>query len=526
MLRAFPIFAWMTGAVKCNHDKAPTKKMMECCEYNIRNELEIIKPDLIISVGKGPAGLFNLSGKQTEIQSGVFAVTGVKDCNPYLIITPPLDKVTDDPNAEEAFLASFRKVKTLLFDNQEAVFNYGMFESAAEFSEWVDKAIAEPSLVFAADIETTTLNPYAPDAKVRSIAFSWQKNVGRCVPFENDPEGYLPVLKRFLETPTVQTVWHNAPFDVPYLRVQLGIKVAKIVGDTQLMAYLLDPRKGVYGYGLKPLAQEYTNLGKYDEKVKDQGFADVKMEDLATYNIADVDSTYQIFRIFHKELARLKMLDMLTVINEGLKVIVEFHTNGVLIDKEWLTANVPRLEAVNEKYLAELNSHAHRVVDWNSNPDLAKFFFDELKLTNPFGQDDRSTGDEILLRWEHPVAVALRKYRTSSKILNTYFNGYFAKTDADGRIRGRFNLQGTATGRMSSTDPNFQNIMGSFNKRDPWYADLKDFKVKNVIVPERGWTMVQADYQADWSALNLSKSVNTLAHDGEGNTELGFIGRV
>lgn len=496
-------YVFYTSAVKCLHNKTPTKKMMEWCESRLKEEIMAVKPNIIISLGKGPATIFNVSGAIDKVRTGVYDVTGIPGVEAKLIITRPVEKILEDPSYLTEFMSDFKKAEK--FSDPESAkkidLHYEMFETVAEFQDWASRTIeyakkirAEGKrLVIASDIETTGLDPRAANAKVRTIAFAWSAGKGKCLPYEIDREGFRPILEQLFMCMEIDWVFHNAVFDLSYLRVVENLIVANLVGDTMLMAYLLDPTRGVYGYGLKPLAQEHTDLGAYDTDVKNESWEEVSLEVLAPYNVCDVDATWRLYKMFYATLRQLNMLNANIVITTAVRVISDMQINGVNIDTEFVNASIPQMEALVARYEEELEALAGEKVDWNSPKELGKFMYETLGYKDPYGRGERPTGDDALDRIDTPFTRTMQKYRKAFKLLSVYFKGYFGKVHDDSRLRARYNLTGTQTGRLSSSDPNFQNLPRGLGKDDICYNDMKTFKVKNAITARPGWRLVAAD---------------------------------
>jgi DNA polymerase-1 len=292
------------------------------------------------------------------------------------------------------------------------------------------------------------------------------------------------------------------------MRVVHGIIVNRLVADTMLMSYSLDPTRGKYGYGLKPLSQEHTDLGAYETEVKEleddvdedgvvikTKWEKIDMLTLATYNICDCDATLQIYKKFAKQLAEYNMNGVTELMAEAIHVICDLQINGVLIDQEFVKDTIPKLESLLEGYDAQLTELAGGRYDWNSPKELGKLLYELLEYKNPYGanSDTYPTDDEALDRINTPFTAVMRKYRKTSKLCNTYFKGYFSKVEHDGRLRANYWLNSTETGRLSSDEPNLQNLPRTMSEDDVGYYDLVEYKVKNAIIAPMGWTLVQAD---------------------------------
>ncbi|MDD2231177.1 MAG: DNA polymerase, partial [Candidatus Cloacimonetes bacterium] len=464
---------YIMPVVKCLHNKTPTKLMIESCESRLRIDIESLKPDVIVCLGKGPATLFNISGQIDKIKGGAFDVVGLAGVNAKLIITQPIDKVVGDISLRSEFFSDFKKAERFCSKVEiVAPEKYNLCETPEEFNTWVEKVIKNSDkFVIAADIETNGRDMHSTRAKMRSISFSWAKGYALCVPFEDDPEGYLPGL-RLLFSSNVRFIFHNGVFDMSFLKVVYGIVVANFIADTMLQAYLLSPGKGKYGYGLKPLSLEHTDLGAYATEMHDveddedhettgmNKWEKVPMLTLATYNCCDTDATLQIYKKFWAELVALKMTAASDLLAEATYVVCDLQINGVLLDREFIAETTPKLEALLVGYEEELVKLAGAKYDWNSPKELGKLLYEVLGYANPYGPGvpGYPTDDEALDRINTPFTSMLRKHRKCSKLCNTYFKGYFSKVESDGRLRANYWLCSTATGRTSSEDPNLQNL--------------------------------------------------------------------
>ena len=195
-----------------------------------------------------------------------------------------------------------------------------------------------------------------------------------------------------------------------------------------------------------------------------------------------------------KELAEQKMLAANLLIANAVPVICDLQINGVQIDQEFVTETIPKMEALVAGYQKNLEVLAGGVYDWNSPKELDKLLYDVMKYPRPaYSFKDTATDEEALSVLNTPLTQELIKHRKASKLLGTYFQGYFSKVGADGRLRAEYNLHGTRTGRLSSDTPNLQNLSRGLSKDDIGYEDFGAFKVKNAIVARPGWVLVSAD---------------------------------
>lgn len=501
---------FVTVLTRCTAIKPPTKNAVVGCEEYLRKQIEICQPKVIVALGRQVAGVFNVSGSLDSLRNQVYDITGFEFGNPKLIVTYDLDKVASDYSYARSFKSDVNKAHRIATTGGEVTYDYQMFESAEEFGEWVDVALKNfnGKIVMSTDIETTGLDPWAEDAKLRTIAFSWAERKAKCVPYEQDPEGYKPHLKRLLES-DIRFTLHNATFDMGYLKVVTGINIKHIAGDTMVMCYLLDPLRG--RIGLKGLAQEYTELGAYDTEVKAGGFATVDILTLSKYNCADVDCTKRLYTMFEKEITTLGMGAIHRVLSDFNHVLVDMFISGTLIDVEYVEQAKAELGELIEGYTKELKELAGGEYLWNSPADIGNILSNVLDIKVPKSDsfadaksdsvdtDDNALDIAQLVCLEngndtgYKFIEVLRKYRKAFKLSETYFSGYFSKIGHDNRLRARYHLTRTKTGRLSSSDPNWQNLPRKMGKGDVGYDELNKFSVKDAIKAPEGWTIISAD---------------------------------
>ena len=526
----------------------PTKNSVVCCQRYLREDLAEIAPDVIICLGKHAAIPFGLDGKESELLNRVYEVAPIRARNKEtggttlldnahparLVVTYMPDKFVEDYKLRSSVEATFRQAERLMQGaTSKPPDRYYLIESPEEFEEWVDRHITDKrlnKLVHAFDIETNgrELHPKTDFSaqhppRLRCVSFSWAPGTAICVPYEDDPEKYHPILKKFMES-DVQFIGHNVSYDYFFLRLVNKILTKRLVGDTMLMASMLNPGKGKYGYGLKPLAAELTDLGGYETDMKsipdtvdpenpkhilETKWEKVEMEVMAPYNCADADATLQIYHIFYNIMKERNMLVAHWIMSNALIPVGEMEHNGFLIDTEWVANSTATIENHVKNFVKEMRDaigmrEDEPDYDWQSPCQLGLLLYNVLKYPVPTvsifeGDDDAGTvsyptNDEALSIINTPFTQAVRKYRRATKLLSTYFKGYLVNHGLDKRLRADFNLVGTITGRLSSSgDANLQNIPSGMAHTDPGYEELHDFKAKKAFIPRPGWKIVNAD---------------------------------
>lgn len=286
----------------------------------------------------------------------------------------------------------------------------------------------------------------------------------------------------------------NLKFDRAVLR-QAGIEVEGIVFDSLLAAQLLDPGRGA-SHRLDDLAVRYLGapLIPYEEVAGGGRTLDlVPVEQVARYAVEDAVAALRLTGVLGEELRRHDLLELLETIEAPLvPVLEEMEARGVRIDCDLLAGMSARMEGQLAALERECHALAGRPFNINSPPQLRVLLFEELKL-QPTGRRtektrEHSTGSETLeaLAGVHPLPAKILEYRELAKLKSTYVDALPRLVDPrDGRVHTVFHQLGAATGRLSSSDPNLQNIP----VRTP-----SGREIRRAFVPEPGWVLLSADY--------------------------------
>ena len=274
--------------------------------------------------------------------------------------------------------------------------------------------------------------------------------------------------------------------------------------DTALMAYLLNPLKDTYQYD--DIARDFLGM-LVKSRVDIMGKALYEESDKAY--ICDCYNAYTAARAYKVLEQRLEDEDMAGLYENIEKPLVyalkEMESNGILVDKEGLIAYGDMLKeriAVVEKEVYELAGTQFNI---NSPKQLGEVLFGQMGL--PGGKrTGYSTSADVLekLAPEHPVVGKVLEYRQLTKLNSTYADGLLQYIGEDGRIHGKFNQTITATGRISSTEPNLQNI--------PIRMELGS-RIRQVFIPKPGFVFLDSDYsQIELRILaHMSEDENLIA---------------
>lgn len=343
------------------------------------------------------------------------------------------------------------------------------------------------------DIETTQLEEWDEGAEIVSIAFSWKEGHGAFVPIYHKStnrrwaDAALRYLKPVLERPDAKYIGHNGKFDCKWLASK-GVN-AQLTFDTMLAAHILDENRLK---GLKPLSQILLGVHAYDvgDDIKDA--YNMPLRRLAVYNVKDTDYTLRLYHRFKAELkeqprlARVFAKLMMPASNTLTKVEVE----GIWVDKKRLRKMTIKAGEEREKVMKKLLKYVPKkkraTINFNSPQQLGKWLFGDLGL-NPIkktksGKSD-STDESVMLALakDHPAPQLLLKYRMWTKRLNTYLGPWEEKRDKRSRIHTTYKLFGTVTGRLSSVEPNLQQVP-------------RESTMRTVFGAPPGWVFVKGDY--------------------------------
>lgn len=329
------------------------------------------------------------------------------------------------------------------------------------------KLLLQKSVCF--DTETTSLNTF--EAQLVGISFSFEKAKGYYVPFPESQEETQIILNKFLpffESTTIEKIGQNLKYDLKVLK-NYNIEVAGPLFDTMIAHYLINPDMR---HNMNILAETYLNyqpisieslIGK---KGKNQGsMRDISLEEQTEYAVEDADITWQLKQVFEKELAKNNLTDLFHKIEVPLiSVLVKMEYEGINIDVDFLKS---LSEELNKDILdLEREIYAEAKTDFNlaSPKQLGVVLFEELKLIDKpkkTKSGQYATGEEILskLAPKHEIVANILTWRGLIKLKNTYVDALPNEVNKKtGRIHTTYSQTVAATGRLSSNNPNLQNI--------------------------------------------------------------------
>lgn len=393
----------------------------------------------------------------------------------------------------KSFLAQMVSKPTL----REEHANYHLIDTYEKFTDFLPELKKQEG--FALDLETTSLAPV--DAEIVGLSFSWKEKEAYYLPVKA-PQGqaFLDVkkvineLKPILENVEIKKIGQNLKYDFMVLK-NYGIDLQGIGFDSMVASYLLNPtrlRHNLDDLAMDFLSYETIPIIELIGQGKNQITMDkVPVEKVYPYACQDADIAYRLAVLLQQRLIESGMLELFQDVELPLiKVLGEMEWNGICLKNDVLQTMSSQLT----RQMSELEKHIYEVAgeefNINSPKQLSVILFDKLGLPRlrriKTGSSTISTVLMELAR-KHELPALIIEYRQLSKLKSTYVDALPTMVNKKtGKIHASFNQTVTATGRLSSSDPNLQNI--------PIRTDLGK-QIRSAFVPaEQGNVFLAADY--------------------------------
>ncbi len=385
---------------------------------------------------------------------------------------------------------------------------YRLVETAAEAAELAERARRERRVSL--DTEATSLDPIRADLVGMSLAFA--PGEAYYLPFAHRRPGELELddrrlfnlpplgspemrpLVAMLEDPAVAKVGQNLKYDLLVLR-RAGVTLRGIAFDTMIASYVLDP--GRREHGLDSLALQYLDhrTTTYEElcgKGKNEiPFAEVALDRARDYACEDADIALRLERLFAEDLERYALTDLFRRIEMPLvQVLAEMEWAGIRIDPAFFEELSRRLTRELGLIEEDIYKEAGGEFNINSTPQLRTVLFEKLELpvvrrTKTGPSTDASVLEELAAQG-HALPRLILEYRQLDKLKGTYVDALpLLVNPQTGRIHTSFNQTVAATGRLSSSDPNLQNI--------PIRTEI-GAEIRKGFIPAEGCVFLAADY--------------------------------
>ena len=372
--------------------------------------------------------------------------------------------------------------------------NYQLIDTEEKRREIIQKLLT--SKILSLDTETTGTEPM--DAELVGMSFSIAENEAFYVPVPSDRDEALKIVKEFrpvFENENSLKVGQNIKYDMIVLQNYSAVVKGPLF-DTMIAHYVLQPE---LRHGMDYLAEIYLHYQTIhiDELIGPKGknqknMRDLDPKDVYLYACEDADITLKLKNVLEKELKENDAERLFYDIEMPLvPVLVNIERNGVLLDTEALQQSSAHFTAQMEQIEKEIYELAGETFNIASPKQVGEVLFDKLKIIEKAKKTKTGqyvTSEEVLesLRHKHPVVEKILEHRGLKKLLGTYIDALpLLINPRTGRVHTSFNQTVTATGRLSSSNPNLQNIP---------IRDENGKEIRKAFIPDEGCLFFSADY--------------------------------
>ena len=423
-----------------------------------------------VSSNKRPvqASLFDTSSNQRPVQTSLF-------------------DTSSNEREETNFYTAQETIKT-------TPHKYLLLDSASDIYDLIEKIKSKKQVTF--DTETTGVDSLT--AELVGMSFALQEGEAYFISIPSNREeavkkaGYF---REILESSDILKTGQNIKFDANVIR-KYGIRLAGPIFDTLVAHYLLNPESR---HNLNYLSETYLNyrMIHIEELIGAKGknqlnMRQVAIDTLVDYACEDADITLRLKSVLEQQIAKNNFTELLYNIELPLvEVLADMEEAGVRLDTMALKQSSNELT----RYLQEIEQSVYEMagVEFNiSSPKMVgEVLFDRLKIvdkTKKTKTGQYTTGEEVLenLKSKHPVVEKILEYRKIKKLLSTYIDALPSLiSPVDGKVHTTYNQTVTATGRLSSTNPNLQNIP---------IRDEEGKEIRKAFIPDEGCLFMSADY--------------------------------
>ncbi|MBQ3629134.1 MAG: DNA polymerase I [Bacteroidaceae bacterium] len=384
--------------------------------------------------------------------------------------------------------------KTILRGLESTPHDYKLIETEEDIEEICQKFLSEKNL----SLDTETTSTDAMSAELVGLSFSVKENEAYYVPIPSEREEALRILEKFKKVyadESILKIGQNLKYDITVL-ANYGIEVKGEMFDTMIAHYVLHPE---LRHNMDYLAEIYLNYKTIhiDELIGPRGKNQKSMRDLQPtevyeYAAEDADITLQLYKVLNEELQREGLFDLFHNIEMPLMpVLARMEQNGVMIDTESLKQTSLDFSQKMDEIEKEIHEMAGEKFNISSPRQVGDILFGKLKIIEKAKKTKTGqyvTSEEVLqnLRSRHPIVEKILDYRGYKKLLSTYIDNLPELINPKtGHIHTSYNQAVTATGRLSSSNPNLQNIP---------IRDENGREVRKAFIPEPGSEFFSADY--------------------------------
>ena len=413
--------------------------------------------------------------------------------------TPVVAKINRQPLQTSLFdIPSDEKAENIFYTTQETIktipHQYSLLDTENDIAGFIEKIKIRKEVAF--DTETTGIDPLT--AELVGMSFALQGGEAYFVSIPSIREEAIKkagLFKEILESPGILKIGQNIKFDINVVK-KYGIRVNGPIFDTLVAHYLLNPE---YRHNLNYLAETYLNYRTIpiEELIGPKGknqlnMRQVSLDILVDYACEDADITLRLKTIFEEKIKQNNFAKLLYDIEFPLvTVLADMEEAGVRLD----TSALKQSSAGLTRYLQEIEQSVYELagIEFNiSSPKMVgEVLFDRLKIVEKSKKTKSgqyTTNEDVLenLKSKHPVVEKILEYRKIKKLLSTYIDALPALiSPGDEKVHTTYNQTTTATGRLSSTNPNLQNIP---------IRDEEGKEIRKAFIPDENCLFLSADY--------------------------------
>ena len=397
--------------------------------------------------------------------------------------------MADSPNSE------IENRKSKIVNISSTPHTYLLADSPEKIATLISALEKQTSFCF--DTETTGVDPNT--AELVGMSFAWQPREAWYVPLPDNYNEALAIVTGFkaaLEDPKIQKIGQNLKFDISILR-WYDVKVNGPLFDTMLAHYLIQPDMR---HGMDLLAETYLNykpvsieelIGK--KGVNQLSMRTVELERIKEYAAEDADITLQLKQVFEPMLSDTDTRELFDKIEVPLiPVLASMEADGVRIDPQALNEFSAELEKEIRILETSIHEDAGMTFNISSPKQLGDILYEKLRIVEKPKQTktkQNSTSEDVLVKLEHkhPIVRKILEYRSLTKLKSTYVDVLPTLINPrDGRVHTSYNQAVAATGRLSSNNPNLQNI--------PIRTE-KGREIRKAFIPRNeNYVLLSADY--------------------------------
>lgn len=377
---------------------------------------------------------------------------------------------------------------------KDMVYNYHLIENEIEMINLRDKILTHDFCSF--DTETTGVNPI--ESEIVGMSFSLEEGEAYYVaisPKFEEAKKQIEIFKDFLENENITKIGQNIKYDIIVLK-KYGINVKGKLFDTMIAHYLLNPE---LRHNMDYMAETHLNYKTIhiDELIGPRGKNQLNMRNLEPiairdYACEDADVTLKLKNILEKEIEKNDLKKLFYEIELPLiYVLADMEYTGVLLDTKALKESSDTLTKNMSDIEQEIFALANFEFNINSTKQVGEVLFDRLKIVDKPKKTKTgqyTTSEETLesLKDVHPIVSKILEYRGLKKLLSTYIDALPLLIDKhDKKVHTSYNQTVTATGRLSSSNPNLQNIP---------IRDAQGKEIRKAFIPDEGCIFYSADY--------------------------------